>query len=59
MNLLIRQVTIADPNSAFNGKLVDVLVKDGKIAKIADRIDGSAISSDVVEKNGKGCKQSL
>ena len=54
MNLLIRQVTIADPNSAFNGKKVDVLVEGGKFSKIAERIN-SAIPEGVIEKNGKGC----
>lgn len=55
MNLLIRQVTIADPNSAFNGKLVDVLVKDGKFAKIATKMSDADIPNGVEEKNGKGC----
>lgn len=55
MNLLIRQVTIADPNSALNGKLVDVLVKDGKFAKIATKMSDADIPKGVEEKNGKGC----
>jgi dihydroorotase len=55
MNLLIRQVTIADPNSALNGKLVDVLVKDGKFAKIATKMSDADIPAGVEEKNGKGC----
>ncbi len=55
MNLLIRQVTIADPNSAVNGKLVDVLIKDGKFSKIAARMNDADIPEGVIEKDGKGC----
>ena len=34
MGLLIKQVLIADPRSAHNGKIEDILVEDGKIAAI-------------------------
>ncbi|WP_316738281.1 dihydroorotase [Pedobacter aquatilis] len=34
MNLLVKQVTIADPQSKFNNQLCDVRITDGKIERI-------------------------
>ena len=50
MNLLFKSVTIADPNAAFNRQITDVLVEDGKIARIATDIQADA---EVID--GKGC----
>lgn len=36
MNLLIKGITIADPNSPFNQKKCDVRVRDGMIAEVTD-----------------------
>jgi len=45
MNLLIKSAKIIDTNSKYHNKIMDVLIKDGKIDKIAKSI--------------KGCKESL
>lgn len=50
-SILIRSVTILHPSSAFNNKIVDILISDGKIAKISDLID---TEEDVVLIDGKG-----
>ncbi|MVN21094.1 dihydroorotase [Mucilaginibacter arboris] len=50
MNLLFKSVTIADPNAVFNRQKTDVLVKDGKIARIA-----TDIQTDAEIIDGKGC----
>lgn len=42
MKLLIRQVTVIDKSSAWNGKKVDIYLEDGKIQEIAARIDRSS-----------------
>jgi dihydroorotase len=39
MNLLIKGTTIADPNSEFNQKTVDVRIEQGKITGIAKKLD--------------------
>ncbi|RYE18326.1 MAG: hypothetical protein EOP45_14320, partial [Sphingobacteriaceae bacterium] len=35
MNLLFKSVTLTDPNAVFNKQIMDVLVEDGKIVRIA------------------------
>ena len=51
MNLLIKGITIADPNSKFNGKTCDVSVENGIITAIASKLE----NLDLVEVyNGKG-----
>jgi dihydroorotase len=49
MNILIKSCTIVDPTSTYNGKIMDVLVKNGKISKIDNQID-----ADVDTVDGKG-----
>ncbi len=39
MNLLIKGITIADPNSKFNGKTCDVSVENGIITAIAGKLE--------------------
>lgn len=41
MKLLIRQVTVIDKSSAWNGKKADIYLEDGKIQEIAANIDRS------------------
>jgi dihydroorotase len=50
MNLLIKSATILDPGSPFNNQVADILIKDGKIKKIAKDINDDA---DIVEARGK------
>ena len=52
MNLLIKSARIIDPNSKYHNKVMDVLIKNGKIEKIAKNIKPhkDAIST------GKGIK---
>lgn len=38
MNLLIKGITIADPNSEFNGQTCDISVESGKITAIAEKL---------------------
>jgi dihydroorotase len=38
MNILLKQVLIADPNSPFNGKVYDLLIEDQTISKIGTEI---------------------
>src|SRR5690348_12205382 len=38
MNLIIRQAKIIDRNSAFNNNTADILVEEGIIKKIADKV---------------------
>jgi dihydroorotase len=42
MKLLLKQVTIADKNSPYNGLVKDILVNDGRI----ERIDGAITATD-------------
>lgn len=49
--LLIQSVTIVHPDSKYNGKKADVLISDGKIEQIENKIDASEKS--VVLINGK------
>ncbi len=39
MNLLIKSATIVDPNSSFNKKVADILIKNGTITEIATDIN--------------------
>ncbi|MGI4020300.1 MAG: dihydroorotase [Janthinobacterium lividum] len=50
MNLLLKSVTLTDPNAVFNMQIMDVLVEDGKIVRIA--VD---IQADAEIINGKDC----
>jgi len=38
MKILIRQAMIADPHATFNGQVKDMLIEDGIITQIADKI---------------------
>jgi len=49
MNILLKQVTIADPNSPFNGAVKDILIENGIIKQIADSITAD---SEVTELAG-------
>ena len=51
MNLLIKGITIADPNSVFNGKTCDVSVEKGIIKAIASKLENSGT---VEVYDGKG-----
>ncbi|MGV3508236.1 MAG: dihydroorotase [Sphingobacteriaceae bacterium] len=50
-SILIRSVTILHPSSAFNNKTADVLITDGKITQIADKI---TTQEDVALIDGNG-----
>ncbi len=50
MNLLLKSVSVSDPNSTFNRQICDVLIEDGKIVKLAETIQSDAETID-----GKGC----
>lgn len=43
MSLLIKSARVIDPNSAHNGKIVDLLIEDGKIQSITKNIDKKGI----------------
>ncbi len=47
--MLIRQATVIDTTSSYHGKVVDVLVGDGIIRKIAPQID--AVNHEVISAN--------
>lgn len=51
-NLLIQSATILHPNSPFNGKLADVLIIDGKISEMGNKI--TSPNSKTVIISGKG-----
>lgn len=53
MNLLLRQVTVADPSSTFNKKTIDLLITDGIIKLIADKISDDKIPADTKIVEGK------
>jgi dihydroorotase len=42
MKIILQHVTIADPHSPYNGSIKDILIIDGVINKIDDRISGDA-----------------
>jgi len=54
MNILIRQVVIADPTSVLNGKTVDVLIIDGVYKYIASKVEKESIPSTIQIIEGKG-----
>jgi dihydroorotase len=50
MNLLIKSATIIDPNSSFNQQVVDILIENGVISKIARELEADA---ELFEAEGK------
>lgn len=50
MKILVRQATIADPGSALNGQVTDILIVDNKIARISANI--SEKTDSVIETEG-------
>src|SRR6195952_5988245 len=50
MNLLIKSVTIIDPNSPYNRQVADVLIENGIIIKIAPGLEAGA---EMIEAKGK------
>lgn len=50
MKILVRQATIADPNSPFNGRVTDILINGQQISKIAPHITEKA--DEVIEAAG-------
>lgn len=48
MQILLRATKIIDPNSKHNGKVVDVLIKDGKIESIGKNLDATTVD-EVIE----------
>lgn len=47
MNILLKQVTIADPLSPYNGSVKDILVTNGIIKTISDAVDAEAVDFQV------------
>jgi dihydroorotase len=54
MNLLLKTVKIIQPNTALNGKVKDIFIKDGIIKKIADNINEKDAGKGVKIFNQKG-----
>ncbi|MDB5030644.1 dihydroorotase [Mucilaginibacter sp.] len=50
MNLLIKSATIVDPNSSFNNKVADILIKNGTITEIAEDVQAD---TEVFDAKGK------
>jgi dihydroorotase len=50
MNILLKQVTITDPQSPFNGKEYDLLIENGSITKIGTSLTDKA--STIVAEDG-------
>ncbi|MEK7200137.1 MAG: dihydroorotase, partial [Bacteroidota bacterium] len=50
MKILVRQAMIADPNSALNGQVTDLLIDGEQIIKIAPHITETA--DEVIETTG-------
>ncbi len=42
MNILLKKIIIADPQSIYNGAVKDIFIRDGKISAIADNISDPA-----------------
>ena len=40
--ILVKQVTVIDPNSPFNKKKVDILISNGTISEISTKIESSS-----------------
>lgn len=51
MNLLVKGITIVDPNSEFNQKTVDLRVVDGNISEIAENLNSNK-KEEVFEADG-------
>jgi len=51
--LLLQSVTIIHPDSSYNGKKADVLISDGKIAGIENKINATEVSAHVIDAKGK------
>ncbi|MDB5191356.1 MAG: dihydroorotase [Segetibacter sp.] len=51
MRLLLKQVTISDPSSAFNDQVKDLLIEQGIIKQIADDIDLNDEDIQIVPSN--------
>ena len=47
MNVLLKSATIIDIKSPFNGKVKDVLIENGKISKIASKINTPASCKEI------------
>lgn len=50
MKILVRQATIADPNSSLNGQVADLLINGNLVSKIASHISDAA--DEVIEADG-------
>ncbi len=48
MQILLRSIKIIDPSSPHNGKVADVLIKDGKIESIGKKLDATTVN-EVIE----------
>ncbi|MCB9185603.1 MAG: dihydroorotase [Flavobacteriales bacterium] len=48
MQILLRATKIIDPNSKHNGKVLDILIKDGKIESIGNNLDATGVD-EVIE----------
>lgn len=48
MQILLRATKIIDPNSKHNGKVLDILIKDGKIESIGNNLDATGVG-EVIE----------
>lgn len=68
MKILLKQVTIADPNSTYNGLVKDILIIDDVIAQIADsiaeadeiiRVENAAVSPGWVDVFSHFCDPGL
>lgn len=68
MKILLKQVTIADPNSTYNGLVKDILIIDNVIAQIADsiaeadeiiRVENAAVSPGWVDVFSHFCDPGL
>lgn len=51
MDILIKSAKIVDPNSSHNGKVVDILIKNGKVAEIAKKIEAKGKVKEYTAKN--------
>ena len=51
MSILIKSAKIIDANSKFNGKILDILIINGKIKEIAKNIPNSKAKEVITQKN--------
>ncbi len=51
--LLLQSVTIIHPGSKHNGKKADIIISDGKIERIENKIDPDEKSIDIIDGKGK------